>query len=169
MAWNVRLTLTDASNGSPQPGVPVTGSPQGTLLGTTDASGSATVALNVDTSGKDLGIRSTSPPPGGPVRPPGGTQTWILALVITDPSGSGCPGVTVRYLSLAERVKTGSGGAATLRLTVNPSLPSGLQLSVEAPESGRGLSGSVTVSETLESTVLGVVGVRSGTTLATFD
>jgi hypothetical protein len=74
MAWNVRLTLT-GGNGSSRPGVPVTGSPQGTLLGTTDQSGSATVALNVDTSGMDLDIRAPAPPPGGPVRPPGGTQT----------------------------------------------------------------------------------------------
>src|SRR5262245_44580273 len=51
MSWNVRLILTNASDGSPVSGLPlVDATAQGAQLAVTDENGAATVTLDVDTS-----------------------------------------------------------------------------------------------------------------------
>lgn len=51
MAWNITMVYTDASDGSPLPGITITdATPQASVLATTDATGTAAITLDVDTS-----------------------------------------------------------------------------------------------------------------------
>jgi hypothetical protein len=51
MPWDVAFVVTNASDGSPQPGVAIVeATPQGTQLAVTDASGAARVTVDVDAS-----------------------------------------------------------------------------------------------------------------------
>lgn len=144
MTWKVTLVITNRSTGSPVPGAPVTAAADGTLLGTTDASGTAQVTLNADSSTTLLDLVPVPPAATGSV-----FTTWDVAVTITS-GGKPVRGVQV-WLGNAN-VITGADGTAVRTFKVFASATQGLAL--KAASQGGTLFGgnTITISKTATNT-----------------
>lgn len=148
--WDLKLVVTDASNGSPIPGVPVKvleGNTRGTVLGTTDASGTAKVAFGDVSGAAVLSIQPMPPAAAGSY-----FTTWDLALTLTS-GGSPLGGVKVQ--GFGNDVITKPDGTAAVSFKVFVGAAQGLGVDVRA--SNILPDGKVTISTTATSTFVSVL------------
>lgn len=91
MNWKIALVITDYVSGAPVPGVVVTAASSGSAgIGTTDASGAASLVIVVREQSPFLIIGVPSPPAAT-----GAFTTWNMALVLTDYTGIPLAGIDV--------------------------------------------------------------------------
>ena len=167
MSWNLAVLLTNASNGSPVVGSPLT-AVESPVMGPatpaviTDASGRANLIYNGDLSQFNtlaIYVLQASASAAAPVY-----TTWEMALTLTS-GGRPVPDV---YVSPEEspRAITNMGGWAAVKFKVY-AVP-GLPLRITARKGTKASGMGITVSQTPEDTILVVVGVQSGITVSTY-
>ena len=170
MSWNLAVLLTNASNGSPVPGSPLTAA-EAPVMGPatpaviTDASGQATLTYNGDLSQYGtLQISALKSAAHSAAVVPL-FYTWKMALTLTS-GASPVQGVTV-YVDRSQEATTDSGGAATVQFKVFASPEQRLQIAATLTGvTVMSWVGGGVVQTELENLI--VVGVSSGTSVAQY-